>query len=598
MEPERATAGRSSSHQQMPPDSGTLQICAAPVSSTDELMLDWMRRFLIGDVYARFQKARGYSVEFPLILKIRDENPEKQTERSVRECLSRLEIACDFSQADLLNEDGYARDLQLRFLKLLEEDLVYRADGSHSTGGRWLLRIGSFLEACENGLEKLSGRSDVLESQRSASGKVEGVEIEIALMGVGNLTAFTPHATAVAKAAFVGIPDSHPAVPLLVDGTGATGVVPGVQATVPEVDSALPVVVVESSATPFGGSAWLGIPDEDEGDHAIAGTLPPTKGLPFKVSRSHGKPSPAVRYTSGDLPISRPGTDGVPVPVLRCPSCSSIAPSAAAAALQESDTSLSSAVLAERTCPSCGKPMVQHEQVLDLNLAALWWLPSRSSKTPKSAPTRLLLWNAEDGEGLLHQRIVEQAASAIGEIPPDQADSFLDVRLVGGLGAGADADVPEDFEALVSSSQPDAIRFAILSAAAPGTSTRWPEHAVRHAARFLEELTAFAEAHLEDAAALRGREIDPSTRLRRRLAAWCKRAGEKIEANVRSLDMHRAIFEMTLLLQAIQEFEKRCEADGGLTAEDREAVGIALVRLVEEGAPFVPLTARRLLDSP
>ena len=68
----------------------------------------------------------------------------------------------------------------------------------------------------------------------------------------------------------------------------------------------------------FGPTAALGIPDEDPVDAAIKRKLQRTGGFSFRKRDERLVTRTATRYRASDLPISRPGPWGAPVPVVRC----------------------------------------------------------------------------------------------------------------------------------------------------------------------------------------------------------------------------------------------------------------------------------------
>ena len=109
------------------------------------------------------------------------------------------------------------------------------------------------------------------------------------------------------------------------------------------------------------------------------------------------------------------------------------------------------------------------------------------------------------------------------------------------------------------------------------------------------ELWDYAEPRLREWEGPAGGEIDGSTRLRRRLATWCRVGLDKVAENLERLEMQRATHNAMLLLERIQDFERRAAGeDAQLDERDREAVVAALLLLVQGLAPFTPHIAEEL----
>jgi len=592
----------------MPPDQGSIHVYAGFARPTEDTGLDCIRRFLIADVYARFRRLQGDTVIFSLGVEAFAGNTKREAERQgicpadlvaragneLRGCFKRLRISCEPGETISSADPRCAKELQRRFLRLVERDLVYRTESTaDGVAPSWLLRTQVYAEGCAVALGMLKWPDDALESQRLALGRTDGVETEAALLGYGDLTVFTPYPESIGQAAFVGVPKGHPVLKGLDLETHDAVAPTGVQAIVSEVDSSLPLIVVDRGDAPWGNSAWLGIPGEDEGDRTIAASLPEMNGLPFKSGRSGASLRPAHRYLLGDLTISQQGSWGVPIPVALCPTCF-LAPLPADDLPWPTGERVTGTGRKDLPCPSCGAPSKLEGQTFHSDFVSMWmWAPTGQAE---GVAARQLVWGAADRSGLLRQRIAGQLASALGETSPAKGEPFAAAKLVGSLrgNGGRAADDLEDLDELVSRAGADVARFALLSAAAPATCTRLTNHSIRHAERFLDDLLEFSQQRIRDPEAAAAREIDPSRRRRRRLAAWCAIAEEKIDASLDRLEMHRVIFEITLLFRAIQEFERRASSDGGLEIEDRDAIETALVRLAERIAPCLPETATKL----
>jgi hypothetical protein len=226
-----------------------------------------------------------------------------------------------------------------------------------------------------------------------------------------------------------------------------------------------------------------------------------------------------------------------------------------------------------------------------------WLLASGGLDTAASpqGSERLILVSAGDGSRLLHQRIAAAVAAGSGHGPePDREETFAVAAVVGRVEVRAPDCLGsvDALDALVAEIGADAVRFALLDAAGPSTVAGVFAHSVRHAERFLAELRDFAEPRLRASGPVES--IDPATRLRRRLRAWCRAAEERTSAALERLDGKRASHELALFLRRIEDFEERAAAGGELAAEDRQAVAFALARWAELAEPCVPGIATEL----
>jgi hypothetical protein len=140
---------------------------------------------------------------------------------------------------------------------------------------------------------------------------------------------------------------------------------------------------------------------------------------------------------------------------------------------------------------------------------------------------------------------------------------------------------------LVDAHGADAVRFALLHAAAPAKPFAGGDDLLAYAARFLDELRSFAEPRLDGIDA--GARIDLDDGLRRRLAGWCDTAVAKVAENYESADLHRATRNTVVLLARIQQFEQLVTAHRGEVAgADRAATAAALAVLLQLVAPIAP----------
>jgi leucyl-tRNA synthetase len=558
--------------------------------------LDWVRRFLLGDAYSRLRRAGGDEVLFAPVVGAGGEELADRFVKGVRERLDSLEVSCDWSRAVVTSWPEHGERAQRLFLDLFEQGLVYRRDGAGDGGDRaWYLRCEAFAEWCGRGLEQASEWDRrTVELQRAVLGRVDGVEVEVALLGGQRVPVFTPHPESIGDAAFVAVSPHHPVVEALAsaselealgDRSGPVAMVQTqMQAAVPGVDSLLPVVVTPWVDERFGPTICFGIPDRDRTDGEIATRLTRAPSLALKLSGGNAKPRPGARYRLPDLVASRRGERGAPVPIVDCERCGAVG-SPVEPGATETDT-----------CPGCGGPAKRDRQVISAELDRMWaWraLP----ELDRWLPARLAIWGEGDAVQFLAERMAARVAAELDSQAADPEEPFARAFACAPVDvSGEDERVRSEGELdrLVAEIGPDAVRLGILDSASAASSAGWTAASFRHAQRFLEELREFAEPRLAAAGAAEPLAVDRSSRLRRRLVAWCEAATASIARNLEQLAVHRGTYELALFLTRIRDFEQRCAEAGELSQPDREAVAIALRELVRAAAPFVPRLAAEL----
>jgi hypothetical protein len=153
-----------------------------------------------------------------------------------------------------------------------------------------------------------------------------------------------------------------------------------------------------------------------------------------------------------------------------------------------------------------------------------------------------------------------------------------------------------DPSALAARHGAEAVRFALLHAAAPEKRFRGGDDVVGYAARFLAELDELAAARLDGAAP--GGDIDLDDGLRRRLAGWCATAAARTAENYDRRDLHRATRNTITLLARIRDFDAAVsERRGEVSGADRQAIAAALGVLGRLLAPLAPSSAAALARS-
>lgn len=579
--------------------------------------------------------------------------------------LERLGISFDASRRYNTSEPTFCRVSQQLFLLLLESGLLYRADGpldwcerceralagiqiddgrcqicatpvSRVERSRWYLRSDVYRDENERRLEELERWNALgVQTQRDVLGRIEGTELDLASLDGRKLTVFTPHTDAIKQAEFVAISPRHPEIERWIDlqelrqrlADGAESrpeQPPGETTAGPLVDtghvligantsSPLPVYVTASIEDRFGATAVLAIPAVDRLDEQLARGISTTTQMAWRVKDDRpAKLRAAVRYRLRDIPISRPGTWGVSIPVIHCEVCGSVAVAGENLPVslpEEGSTAGSPSV----SCPRCGQQARRESDILDCDFNRLWEWVAVSVQSGDRAGSlfedeRLRDWRGAGRAifGVQHARAVFDQR-AIAKLLRDRG--LLANLTTGEPYHGASAhqriDLPSeppdgvrhgapDVDSLLSEQGADAVRLSVLYAAAPTTEFAWGDNALIYCGRWLKKLWEFALPRLS---ALESLGIEPlfaeNDKLHLRLKRWCQIARTRTTENLEDLDMHKAVRNVMRLLQRIEAFE-RLALTRGVTPEDQAAIAAALLLLLALLSPLAPHISEEL----
>ncbi len=214
-----------------------------------------VRNYTIGDVYARFLRAKGHRVLHPMGWDAfglpaetaaiqRGIDPARWTRENIsamRQQLSRLGFSYDWSREVATCDPDYYRWEQLFFLQMLDRGLAYRkkarvnwcdacgtvlaneqVEGEECWRGhspvrqkeldQWFLRITAYADELLEGLNGLDGWPEKVRTmQRNWIGRSEGVEIEFPIVETGkSLPVFTTRADTLFGCTFVSLAVEHP----------------------------------------------------------------------------------------------------------------------------------------------------------------------------------------------------------------------------------------------------------------------------------------------------------------------------------------------------------------------------------------------------
>jgi leucyl-tRNA synthetase len=513
----------------------------------------------------------------------------------------------------------------------------------------WFLRVGPYLEENDRNLDRLESWDELsLKTQRYILGRTDGVELDLdgGARG-GALTVFTPHEGSLGEARFVLLSPRHPDVDAWVAGSSAGEQLDELRsggwersardaAAVPVIDTGasiaapgggeLPVFVSPLVDARYGPTAALGIPSVDEADEAIAARMPRAQGAPAVAVVPTAGAREATRYRAYDFSISRQRYWGTPIPVVHCEGCGvvpvpvedlpvrlprDVEPSGEGNPLAERPDFL------EVACPRCGGGARRETDTLDCHFDALWlWVPAAVPPEARGEemfthpdlrrwlPAERLVAGNDSGGFVFDQRVVTKALRDIGpfeflsEGEPFAGCLFHEMVIADGRKMSKHLGNVVDPDELVAEHGADTVRLAVLYAAGPAKALNWNDGALRFASRFLrglwdyahDRLVAAAEApHDEEAAA-------DTAFIRERLGKWCESGVGRIVADLEQLQMHKAVRNVTRLLERIQDYEKRIvKRRGELDRADFETLLEALALLARVLSPFAPHIAEQLL---
>jgi leucyl-tRNA synthetase len=582
---------------------------------------DWDRTFVSSD-------PEMYRWSQWLFLKLLEKDLVYQREGQVEWCAS-----CRTVLANLQVEDG-------RCWRCEEPvELVTR--------NQWYLRRSTYNQECSDRLEELTEWSAAaLAAQRATLGAVEGVEFEAQGLDGAPITVFTVFPDAIEEAELVLISPNHPelerwtAAADVVEqmkrlrrgggrreerrDAGLVAIDTGGRAMVPGVKDPLPVLISPSVDGRVGSTAMLGIPSQDATDRKLKEFVVEGQvGMKWKAASSAPKTRPATRFRAEDFTISRQRAWGAPIPLVHCEDCGMVPVPLAdlPVRLPENLATEPGAGLdrfpdfLECACPSCGKRARRDHDTLDCHIDAAWsYFPHAvppeargedlfgHPDLPRWLPIGQLVQGADNGQFSLNMRVGAKLLRDVGaaDYLPDgepfaaalmhemvQKDGRKMSKHLGNVVA------PQD---LVDEHGADAVRFAVLYAAAPGRSFNWNEQALQQCASFLTGLWRYAQPRLERSRSLpQGADIDADDRLRSRLLLWVDTAIKRITGHYEALEMHQVTRNLMRFFDRVESFEERVvKQRGKLHEEDEDAQAIALLCVVRMLAPVCPHMAEEL----
>jgi leucyl-tRNA synthetase len=344
--------------------------------------------------------------------------------------------------------------------------------------------------------------------------------------------------------------------------------------------------------------------------------------MKWKASSKSGA-KPATRYRAGDFTISRQRAWGAPIPLIHCPDCGTVPVPLEdlPVRLPENLDSEPGAGLdrfpdfIECACPRCGKPAQREADTLDCHIDASWsYIPpavppqARSEAMfehpdlPYWLPMKQLVQGADNGQFSLNMRLGAKMLRDVGVLEfladgePFAASLMHEMVQKDGRKMSKHLGNVVNPQDLVDEYGADAVRFAVLYAAAPSRAFNWNDLALKHCASFLSGFWSYAQPRLEARSSLpEDAEIDTDDKWRSRLVLWCDKGVERVTQHFERLEPHQATRNIMRFADRVQDFEKRVvKARGELSEPDEDALAIALLQVVALLAPIAPHMAEEL----
>ncbi len=509
---------------------------------------------------------------------------------------------------------------------------------------QWFLRLTDYIDENDRRLGELTRWNRVaVGSQVRAVGGVRGVELRTISSDGDALTVFTPHRGLVGAATMILVSPQHPHSRRWMDDPSPGATVEdlarmswrrvehqvdtalvmdtGQVAKIDGTDIELPILISPTVDVRCGVSAIFGIPSKEPIDAQIASMLDlperdePIIEIPAELMKD------AVRHRGRDFSISRRRVWGTPIPLVKCDLCGTqpVPIDSLPVRLPDIGPVQIGGSLADYpdfyrcSCPKCGGDAHRETETLDCHFDGMWfWMvscvPPRDRKETLFAhsevsrwlPATNVVWGADGGDMILDIRTLTKALRDLGHITHMQGEPFRGmlmhemVRIDGHKMSKHIGNTVEP-EALVDEFGADAIRLAVLFAAAPASTFSWRRDLPVYLRKVLERIWLIGQMYLSvEPKQERAGDAPPDPR-RNRLAVWCKAGHRRITEDYEELALHKVVRNVILLLERIEQFERMAmDRPTGVDVHDELAICDALLLLLRMLAPAAPHIAEEL----
>jgi leucyl-tRNA synthetase len=328
-----------------------------------------------------------------------------------------------------------------------------------------------------------------------------------------------------------------------------------------------------------------------------------------------GAGSAAVRYRLRDWNIARQRYWGPPVPIVHCRDCGAVAvPESDLPVLLPLDIDLQHTgnpldhclVFVQVTCPRCGCPARRDTDTLETYCSPWWyhWNCKRTTTTDPFDKEEARLYMPVDimigGEDqartcFFHLRMMARALKRAGVVEDNEPiDNLLAIGMVKSNGrkmSKSEGNTVDPRE-IIARYGTDALRFAILAAAAPENDFNWSDGAVRQAYNFLNRVWRFIiglENRLQFDASSAASAIDMNYSLSRKLAHHVETAVNRITEAMCQNQFHLAAANLEQLFERIEGYRQEAlKRRKILDDRDWSAIGAATNIFLRMLTPLCP----------
>lgn len=415
-----------------------------------QLHMGHVRVYSISDAIARFHRMRGQNVLQPMgwdafglpaenAARDRKIDPDRWTQSNISTMKDNMELfnfSFDWSREFATCDGDYYKWTQYLFLKMYENDLVYRkdalvnwdpidetvlADEQVDAAGRswrsgakvvkkklkqWFIRTTRFSKALFDGLDdpELKDWRDIIKIQKNWIGICDGINMDFEILGMDqNLTVWLKDPEFIDQGQFIAIKKNS-----FWDGTK-------ISVKNPFTSDVIPVFVSDDFDYPDGCDTYLGLPDLKPSDKkfAIDNGIYVEKIKPIIEEdelKEYRKKicAEAKRRGIGGWPtssklrdwlISRQRFWGTPIPIIHCENCGPQGVPDYRLPITPKDPK-------EMDCPKCGCPSLREMDTMDTFVDSSWYylrfldpdnseIPFTPKKTEKFMPVDIYVGGKE-----------------------------------------------------------------------------------------------------------------------------------------------------------------------------------------------------------
>lgn len=323
----------------------------------------------------------------------------------------------------------------------------------------------------------------------------------------------------------------------------------------------------------------------------------------------------AVRYRLRDWNIARQRYWGPPIPIIHCPRCGAVpVPERELPVLLPLDIDLnwrgnpleSHPTFSSVSCPRCGGGARRDTDTLETYCSPWWyhWNAKRmATQNPFDRdearcymPVDVMIGGEDQARTcFFHLRMVARAMKQAGVVELDEPiDTLIAIGMVkaGGRKMSKSEGNAIDPKDIIARYGADALRFAILGAAAPESDFNWSEDGVRRAHSFLSRLIRWCTGMASD---VRFDTLTPDVRiditysLTRKLAHQSDTAVARITDSMCQNMFHLAASNLEMMFERIEKYgEEAVKRRKSLDARDRGALAVAASALLRMLTPLCP----------